>query len=61
LSEYATISYKVDKPYKRDYEWGINSNDPFLGIDWKVPLDDQIRSLRDKNLPLFNEINSLDF
>lgn len=47
LSETAVFSYKCDDFYNKDLERGIIFNDPFLGIDWKIPADKAIISEKD--------------
>lgn len=39
LSESATFAYKVDNYYSPECERGLAFNDPALGIDWGLPLD----------------------
>lgn len=55
LSEEVVFFYKCNAPYNKDSERGINFNDPELGIDWKVPLNNAIVSPKDEVLPSFNE------
>jgi len=55
LSEIAVVFYKTDNFYNAEMERGINFNDPFLGIDWKVDLKKSIISPKDKVLPSFND------
>ncbi|MBZ4651449.1 MAG: dTDP-4-dehydrorhamnose 3,5-epimerase [Proteiniphilum sp.] len=52
LSEEALFQYKCDNYYAPGYEGAIRWNDPKLGIDWKLPLEDIILSEKDKNNPL---------
>ena len=54
LSEKAVVFYKTDNFYNAEMERGINFNDPFLEIDWKVDLEKSIVSSKDKVLPSFN-------
>jgi dTDP-4-dehydrorhamnose 3,5-epimerase len=35
LSDVAVIQYKCDNVYNRQYERGIDLNDPALGINWR--------------------------
>ncbi len=51
LSESAIFSYKCDNVYNVESERGINLNDPKLNIEWKIPLEKQIISSKDKILP----------
>ena len=51
LSEEAIFQYKCDEYYAPDYEGAICYDDPDLGIDWKLPLEDIILSEKDKKHP----------
>jgi len=53
LSDTAEFFYKCDNYYNKASEAGIIYNDPFLNIDWKLPLDELIISEKDQKLPLF--------
>lgn len=53
LSEFAVFSYKCDNFYHAPAERGIAYNDPSLGIDWKIPLEKAIVSVKDKVFPSF--------
>jgi len=55
LSEEAEVFYKCDSFYNKDSEAGILYNDPSLNIDWKIPVEKEIVSEKDKELPLFAE------
>ncbi len=54
LSKTAKVSYKVDELYNQKSERGINYNDKFLKIDWKIPKEHIILNDRDKNNPQFD-------
>ncbi len=51
LSEKAIVEYKCDEFYHKEYESGINYNDPYLSIDWKITPDKLIVSEKDSKLP----------
>ena len=51
LSETAEVMYKCDNFYAKSCEGGILFNDPSLGIDWEIPLDQAMLSERDLNWP----------
>jgi dTDP-4-dehydrorhamnose 3,5-epimerase len=54
LSETAEISYKCDQFYNKQSEAGIRYNDNLLKIDWQVPADKALISVKDAQLPVFN-------
>ena len=51
LSEEAIFQYKCDEYYAPDYEGEMCYDDPDLGIDWRLPLEDIILSEKDKKHP----------
>lgn len=55
LSETAVFSYKCDNFYNKEAEGAIAWNDPDVGIDWQIPLEDAILSNKDKHSPSFKE------
>ena len=59
LSNSATFSYKVDNYYLPEYERGIAFDDEKLGIDWILPKDTLLVSDRDKNNPVFADLEEL--
>lgn len=52
-SPVAEVLYKCDNFYNKVAEGGIFLGDESLGIDWGVPVQDRILSLKDKEYPLF--------
>ncbi|TAJ47780.1 MAG: dTDP-4-dehydrorhamnose 3,5-epimerase [Chitinophagaceae bacterium] len=56
LSEAATFFYKCDNYYNPATEAGIIFNDPALGIDWQLPVNELLLSAKDKVLPTLQEI-----
>lgn len=58
LSEEAVFQYKCDNYYAPQADGGINLNDPALGIEWGIALEDRILSEKDTNLPNLNDIES---
>lgn len=58
LSEKATFAYKVDNYYAPEHDRGIAFNDPELGIDWELTLDELLLSEKDKVQPKFSEIDA---
>ena len=56
LSEEAIFQYKCDEFYHPEAEGGIAWNDPTIGIDWKLPIDDIILSDKDGMHNTLNEI-----
>jgi len=55
LSETATFIYKCDCLYQPEAERGLNFNDPFLNIDWRIEAENTLISPKDKVLPNFKE------
>lgn len=53
LSNSAVLSYKVDNPYKPEYDSGIKFNDSLLNIDWKIEAAKIKLSAKDNNLKYF--------
>lgn len=51
LSEEAVFQYKCDNIYAPDSEGAIAWNDPALGIDWQIPVEDVMLSAKDKIHP----------
>lgn len=54
LSQEAEVMYKCDHFYNRRSESGILYNDPSLGIDWRIPVEKEIVSEKDRLLPVFD-------
>ena len=61
LSETAILSYKVDSYYNKNSETSIAFDDPQLAIDWKIPLEKQILSSKDREHPPFEAANYFDY
>ncbi|MBN1951727.1 MAG: dTDP-4-dehydrorhamnose 3,5-epimerase [Bacteroidales bacterium] len=62
LSGEAIILYKCDEFYAPEYDAGIRFDDPELGIDWKVPIEEAILSGKDSALPVMRaSINNFKF
>jgi len=57
LSESATFAYKVDNYYSPEFDRGLAFNDPALGIDWGLPLDQLKLSEKDLKQPGLVDIN----
>ena len=49
------VIYKVTNYYSPQHERGIIWNDPQLGIDWGVDVNDAVLSDRDRTHPLFKD------
>lgn len=60
LSSHAVFTYKVDSYYAPGYEAGIRHNDPALGIDWQIPVNERILSDKDKVLADFANAKIFD-
>lgn len=58
MSKRAEVLYKCDTFYQKESEGGIIFNDPFLHIDWKIPVNEAIVSEKDAQLPLLENCNN---
>ena len=56
VSELADVFYKQSNYYSDENERGIKYDDPDIGIEWPVPLEELIPSERDKTAPTLKEI-----
>ncbi len=56
LTEYAIFSYKVDNFYSLKHESGLLFNDPCLGINWELPLNQLKLSEKDIKNPSLEEL-----
>ena len=55
LSEEAIFSYKVDNVYAPQHERSILYNDPAIGINWTIPVEQVLLSEKDKLAPLLKD------
>lgn len=58
LSEIAVFQYKCDEFYHPEADGGISILDDSLGIDWMIPKDKVILSVKDTKLCLFRNFDS---
>ena len=56
LSEIADVFYKQDRYYSDGTERGIAYNDPEVGIEWPLPVEELKPSERDATAPKLSEI-----
>lgn len=59
LSERAVFAYKCDNYYAPGTEGGILWNDPALGIEWRLDVDDVLLSDKDRLHPLLKDSDYL--
>ena len=59
LSETAIFQYKCDNFYAPQSEGAIAWNDPEIGIDWQLPIEDILLSAKDSNHPMLNDATDL--
>jgi len=52
-SDFARVTYKVDKPYMPNHERGFSPFDPQFNLKWPILKKDSILSDKDLNWPLF--------
>jgi dTDP-4-dehydrorhamnose 3,5-epimerase len=55
LSPTATFFYKCDNLYNKESEGGIIWDDPAIGIDWKINLDEVLLSEKDAIMPTLDQ------
>lgn len=55
LSDTARFSYKCDEYYEKESEGSINCLDQDLKIDWRISINCQIRSTKDKKAQSFKD------
>jgi len=55
MSDTAEVFYKCDNYYNKEAEGGIFYNDPELGIDWKINLEEAIISEKDMKQPMLRD------
>ena len=58
LSQQTVFQYKCDEFYHPEAEGAIAWNDPTINIDWQIPAEDIILSLKDKIHPMLHDITS---
>ncbi len=56
LDDNTLFMYKCDNYYNKESERGIRFDDPFLGIDWRLPPHNLILSDRDMTLPFLKAL-----
>ena len=61
LSEDSIFMYKVDNYYHLLSEGSFAADDPDLGIDWKLPKSEWIRSEKDQKHPSLSEANLFNY
>ena len=55
LSDEAVFQYKCDAFYAPDSEGAIAWNDPEIGVDWRIPEDKVMLSVKDRNHSLLKD------
>jgi dTDP-4-dehydrorhamnose 3,5-epimerase len=59
LSDEAVFQYKCDNYYAPQSEGAITWDDPDLGIEWGIPIEDVILSEKDKAHPRLKDAPEL--
>lgn len=59
LSEEVIFQYKCDNLYAPESEGAIAWNDPDIGIDWQLPADDVLLSVKDAVHPMLKDVEDL--
>lgn len=57
LSETAVFAYKVDNYYSPENDRGLAFNDPNLGVDWQLPMDELLLSDKDQKQPTLSQLS----
>jgi dTDP-4-dehydrorhamnose 3,5-epimerase len=58
ISDVADVMYKQSNYYADETERGIAYNDPDVGIEWPLPVEQLIPSQRDATAPLLRDIEA---
>ena len=61
LSDEVIFAYKCDNAYMPSHERGIAFDDPALGIDWRVKVDNFILSEKDTKNPYLADVEVFDY
>ena len=65
LSDTATFAYKVDNFYSKECDRGLAFDEPKIGIDWGLPIEELNLSDKDNNQPslaeIKNELKAFDY
>jgi dTDP-4-dehydrorhamnose 3,5-epimerase len=56
VSDLADVFYKQSNYYSDEHERGIKYDDPEVGIEWPLPVDELIPSDRDRTAPTLAEV-----
>lgn len=55
LSDVALFQYKCDNYYAPECEGGVAWDDPALGIDWRIPVEQVVLSEKDRCRPVLSD------
>lgn len=55
LSQNAIFAYKCDNWYHQPSERAIRFDDPWLNINWRIPHESLVVSVKDRNSPFFDQ------
>lgn len=56
VSEIADVLYKQDAYYEAPIDRGIKYDDPDVGIEWPLPVEELVPSRRDMDAPLLKDV-----
>src|SRR5215210_5903960 len=56
VSEVADVFYKQSSYYSSEHDRGIHYDDPDVGVEWPLPVEELIPSERDANAPTLAEV-----
>jgi dTDP-4-dehydrorhamnose 3,5-epimerase len=60
LSDTVLFSYKCDAYYVPSHDAGVRWNDPSIGIEWRLPVEQVSLSEKDRHQPWLDEIEGIE-
>lgn len=60
LSDEAVFAYKCDNFYCKEAEFSVRYDDPAIGIDWRIPQDKIVTSVKDQSTHMLKDIPNVE-